>query len=130
MIGNPITFRNFVGQAGGDSAVALGTFVNSQLNPSMSWDDLVWLREMWQGPLVVKGIMRGEDARRAVDLGADAVIVSNHGGRQLDGLPSTISVLPEVVAAVGDDAEVLPRRRRSTRLRRGQGAWRSVRAPA
>ena len=106
LIGNPITFRNFVGQAGGDSAVALGTFVNSQLNPSMSWEDLVWLREVWRGPLVVKGIMRGEDARRAVDLGADAVIVSNHGGRQLDGLPSTISALPEVVEAVSTDAEV------------------------
>lgn len=106
LLGNPITFRNFVGREGGDSAVALGTFVNSQLNPSMSWDDLVWLREIWSGPLVVKGVMRGEDARRAVDLGADAVIVSNHGGRQLDGLPSTISVLPEIVAAVGADAEV------------------------
>lgn len=106
LLGDPITFRNFVGQAANDGAVALGTYVNSQLNPSMSWDDMTWLRKLWSGPLVVKGIMGGSDARKAVDLGADGVIVSNHGGRQLDGLPSTVSVLPEVVAAVGTHAEV------------------------
>lgn len=106
LLGEPITFRNFVGQAASDSAVALGTFVNRQLNPAMCWDDLVWLREIWDGPLVVKGVMTGRDARRAVELGAQAVVVSNHGGRQLDGLPSTVSVLPEVVAEVGADAEV------------------------
>lgn len=106
LFGDPITFRNFVGQAASDSAVALGTFVNRQLNPSMCWDDLIWLREVWDGPLIVKGVMSGRDARRAVDLGVQAVVVSNHGGRQLDGLPSTVSVLPEVVAAVGADAEV------------------------
>jgi L-lactate dehydrogenase (cytochrome) len=105
-LGDPITFRNFVGQGAGDSAVALGTFVNNQLNPSMNWDDLSWLRGLWDGPLIVKGVMTGAAARRAVDLGADAVVVSNHGGRQLDGLPSTVSALPEVVAAVHDDAEV------------------------
>jgi L-lactate dehydrogenase (cytochrome) len=106
LLGEPITFRNFIGQGSGDSAVALGSFVNSQLNPSMNWDDLVWLREIWSGPIVVKGIMRGEDAKRSIDLGADGVVVSNHGGRQLDGLPSTLSVLPEVVEAVGSSAEV------------------------
>ena len=106
LLGDPITFRNFVGQAASDSAVALGTFVNRQLNPAMCWDDLIWLREIWDGPLIVKGVMSGRDARRAVDLGAEAVVVSNHGGRQLDGLPSSVSVLPEVVASVGSDAEV------------------------
>jgi L-lactate dehydrogenase (cytochrome) len=106
LLGDPITFGNFLGQAASNSAVSLGSLVNSQLNPSMCWDDLSWLRELWDGPLVVKGVMSAAAARRAVDLGADAVVVSNHGGRQLDGLPSTISVLPEVVAAVGADAEV------------------------
>lgn len=106
LLSEPITFRNFVGQGAGDSAVALGSFVNSQLNPSMNWDDLVWLREVWSGPIIVKGVMRAEDARRSVDLGADGVVVSNHGGRQLDGLPSTLAVLPEVVDAVGTSAEV------------------------
>jgi isopentenyl diphosphate isomerase/L-lactate dehydrogenase-like FMN-dependent dehydrogenase len=106
LLGDPITFGNFLGQAASNSAVSLGSLVNSQLNPSMCWDDLRWLRDLWDGPLVIKGIMSAADARRAVDLGADAVVVSNHGGRQLDGLPSTISVLPEVVAAVGVDADV------------------------
>ena len=68
-----------------------------------SWDDVAWLRERWHGPLAVKGLLSGDDARRAVSCGADAVIVSNHGGRQLDGAPSTISVLPEVAAAVADE---------------------------
>lgn len=68
-----------------------------------SWDDVAWLRRQWEGPLVVKGLMSGDDARRAVSCGADAVIVSNHGGRQLDGAPATFSVLPEVVAAMSDE---------------------------
>ena len=109
LLSSPITFANFLGAAPGqgDSAVALAKYVNSQLNPAMSWDDLQWLRETWQRPLLVKGVMTPADARRAVDLGADAVVVSNHGGRQLDGLPATIDVLPEIVDAVGDRAEVL-----------------------
>lgn len=72
-----------------------------------SWDDVAYLRRSWPGRLVVKGLLTGDDARRAVDAGADAVIVSNHGGRQLDGAPATLAVLPEVVAAVGDRTEVL-----------------------
>lgn len=72
-----------------------------------TWDDMRWLRERWTGPLVVKGIVTAEDARLAVDLGADAVVVSNHGGRQLDGAPATARALPEVVDAVADRAEVL-----------------------
>ncbi len=109
LLGSPITFRNFIDSdaGGGNSAVALGNYVNSQLNPSMSWDDLRWLREAWSGPLLVKGIMSAHDAREVVKVGADAVVVSNHGGRQLDGLPATIDVLPEIVDAVAGDAEVL-----------------------
>ncbi|GAA0962570.1 alpha-hydroxy acid oxidase [Actinocorallia libanotica] len=72
-----------------------------------TWADLGWIRERWNGPLVVKGLMTPADARRAVDAGADAVVVSNHGGRQLDGLPASLEALPAVVEAVGDRAEVL-----------------------
>jgi len=71
------------------------------------WDDLTWIRDAWHGPIVVKGVHTGDDARRAVDAGAAAVIVSNHGGRQLEGVAATLRVLPEVVAAVGDRVEVL-----------------------
>ena len=73
----------------------------------VTWDDLKWIRQAWNGPIVIKGIHTPEDARRAVDMGADALVVSNHGGRQLDGVAPTLRVLPEVVAAVGDRIEVL-----------------------
>ena len=73
----------------------------------VTWDDLEWIRQAWKGPIVIKGIHTAEDAKRAVDIGADALVVSNHGGRQLDGVASTLRVLPEVVAAVGDRIEVL-----------------------
>jgi isopentenyl diphosphate isomerase/L-lactate dehydrogenase-like FMN-dependent dehydrogenase len=74
---------------------------------TVTWKDLGWIRDLWKGPIVIKGIHTGEDARRAVDEGAAAIVVSNHGGRQLDGVPATIRVLPEVVAAVGGRTEVL-----------------------
>jgi L-lactate dehydrogenase (cytochrome) len=74
---------------------------------AVSWDDLDWLRDAWDGPIVVKGVHTADDARRAVDAGARAIVVSNHGGRQLDGVAPTLRVLPEVVAAVGDRVEVL-----------------------
>ncbi|WP_190816138.1 alpha-hydroxy acid oxidase [Saccharopolyspora pogona] len=74
---------------------------------SPTWTDVDWLRANWRGPLVVKGLLTAEDARRAVDAGADAVIVSNHGGRQLDGAPATLHVLPRIVEAIGGEAEVL-----------------------
>ena len=73
----------------------------------VTWDDLEWIRRAWSGPIVIKGIHTGDDARRAVDLGADALVVSNHGGRQLDGVAPTLRILPEVVASVGDRIEVL-----------------------
>jgi L-lactate dehydrogenase (cytochrome) len=73
----------------------------------VTWDDFHWIREIWHGPIVVKGILTADDARRAVTEGAAAVVVSNHGGRQLDGVPAAIKALPEVVSAVGGQAEVL-----------------------
>ena len=73
----------------------------------VTWDDLKWIRQAWNAPIIIKGIHTAEDARRAVDMGADALVVSNHGGRQLDGVAPTLRVLPEVVAAVGDRIEVL-----------------------
>jgi L-lactate dehydrogenase (cytochrome) len=82
--------------------------VSSALAASaVTWADMRWLRELWPGPIVVKGVLTGDDARRAMDEGASAVVVSNHGGRQLDGLPATIRALPEVVAAVNGQIEVL-----------------------
>jgi len=73
----------------------------------VTWDDLVWIRRQWKGPIAIKGVLTGDDARRAVDGGADAVVVSNHGGRQLDGVAAGLDALPEVVRAVGRDCEVL-----------------------
>lgn len=74
---------------------------------SPTWEDIAWMRRTWQGPLVLKGILSVRDARRALELGADGIVVSNHGGRQLDGAPSSISMLPQIVDAVGDRMEVL-----------------------
>ncbi len=73
----------------------------------ITWDDLRWLRKLWPGPLVVKGVLTGDDARRAIDGGADGIVVSNHGGRQLDTVPASLRALPEVVAAANGQAEVL-----------------------
>ncbi len=92
------TFRNFDG-----TVAELMTHI---FDPTLNWSDLDWLRQQWKGPLVVKGIMSVEDARKAVDHGADAVVVSNHGGRQLDRAPNTFEVLPPIVDAVGDRIEV------------------------
>ncbi|QDZ27939.1 L-lactate dehydrogenase [Noviherbaspirillum sp. UKPF54] len=82
-------------------------WIDSQFDPSVTWDDLAWLRDNWPGKIVAKGILDADDARRAADLGLDGLIVSNHGGRQLDGVPSAISALPAVADAVGDRIDVL-----------------------
>jgi isopentenyl diphosphate isomerase/L-lactate dehydrogenase-like FMN-dependent dehydrogenase len=74
---------------------------------SPSWEDIAWMRANWNGPLIVKGILSTTDARTAAKLGADGIIVSNHGGRQLDGSPASIAVLPQIVEAVGDDVTVI-----------------------
>lgn len=92
--------------AGGAGTATLSSRTNQQFDPAATWADLTWFRENWTGPLVVKGILSAADARQAVRLGAEAVVVSNHGGRQLDGAPATIAALPAVVDAVGGDAEV------------------------
>jgi isopentenyl diphosphate isomerase/L-lactate dehydrogenase-like FMN-dependent dehydrogenase len=82
--------------------------VNAALSRStVTWDDLRWIHELWCGPVVIKGVLTGDDARRAIDAGAAAVVVSNHGGRQLDGVPAALRALPEVVAAVNGRVEVL-----------------------
>jgi L-lactate dehydrogenase (cytochrome) len=82
-------------------------WIASQFDPSVTWDEIAWLRSHWKGKIALKGILDVDDAREAVSRGADAVIVSNHGGRQLDDVPSTISALPEIVKAVGDACDVL-----------------------
>jgi isopentenyl diphosphate isomerase/L-lactate dehydrogenase-like FMN-dependent dehydrogenase len=73
----------------------------------VTWEDFAWIRDAWRGPILVKGVHRPDDARRAVDVGADAVIVSNHGGRQLDGVPASLKMLPDVLSAVNGRIEVL-----------------------
>ena len=83
-----------------DVAAALASAV-------VTWDDLRWLRKAWRAPIIVKGVLTGDDARRAIDEGAEGVVVSNHGGRQLDGVAATLRALPEIVAAVNGQAEVL-----------------------
>ena len=100
-------FKNLVGRVPDVDPGEMARLVNRQFDPSVTWSDLEWMRDAWQGPLVVKGILRPDDARTAVELGAAAIVVSNHGGRQLDHAPSSIRALPPVVDAVGDDAEVL-----------------------
>jgi len=101
------SFGNIVGHARNVTDVSsLSSWTAEQFDPSLSWKDLEWIKQRWGGKLVLKGVMEPEDARLAVESGADAIIVSNHGGRQLDGAPSSISALPRVVHAVGKDIEV------------------------
>jgi L-lactate dehydrogenase (cytochrome) len=101
------TFGNIVGHAQnvGDLA-SLSSWTNEQFDPRLSWEDVAWVKETWGGKLILKGILDPEDARMAADTGADAIIVSNHGGRQLDGARSSISALPAIAEAVGDRIEV------------------------
>jgi L-lactate dehydrogenase (cytochrome) len=102
------SFRNIVGHAKGVGDLsALASWTAEQFDPTLSWDDVKRIKDRWGGKLILKGIMDPEDAELAVKSGADALIVSNHGGRQLDGAQSSISALPEVVRTVGDRIEVL-----------------------
>lgn len=82
-------------------------YVARQFDPTVGWDDVAWMIEQWDGPFLIKGIVNPEDAKRAVEIGASGIIVSNHGGRQLDYMPSTIEVLPHIVQAVAGRAEIL-----------------------
>ncbi|MFD1330050.1 alpha-hydroxy acid oxidase [Mycoplana ramosa] len=101
------TFRNIVGHAKSVTDLStLNAWTSEQFDPQLSWKDVAWIKERWGGKLILKGILDEEDARMAVSTGADAIIVSNHGGRQLDGAPSSISMLPRIVDAVGGQIEV------------------------
>lgn len=100
-------FGNIVGHAKSVSDMSsLSSWTSQQFDPALSWRDVEWIKERWGGKLIIKGIMDREDARLCVESGADALIVSNHGGRQLDGAPSSIRALPEIVDAVGSRIEV------------------------
>jgi L-lactate dehydrogenase (cytochrome) len=101
------TFGNIVGHAKGVGDLSsLSSWTAEQFDPALSWDDVEWIKRRWGGPLIIKGIMDVEDARLAVNSGADALVVSNHGGRQLDGAPSSIAALPGIAQAVGQHIEV------------------------
>ena len=101
------TFGNIVGHVDGVGDVSsLSSWTADQFDPSLNWGDVEWIKKRWGGKLVVKGVMEAEDARLAVDSGADALIVSNHGGRQLDGAPASIEALPSIAEAVGKNIEV------------------------
>ncbi|MGH2378267.1 MAG: alpha-hydroxy acid oxidase [Candidatus Limnocylindria bacterium] len=102
--GGLMSFPNVVLADGPMRYADVGAVLESS---AVAWDDLRWIRAAWDGPIAVKGVLTGEDARRAIDEGADAVVVSNHGGRQLDGAPATLRVLPEVVAAADGRIEIL-----------------------
>jgi len=104
-----LTLANLVGAPGAPRTdiVTLAGVANRQVDPSISWADLAWFRSLWSGPLLLKGVMTAADARRAAEHGIDGLIVSNHGGRQLDGTRATIEALPEIVDAVGNRVEVL-----------------------
>ncbi|SOC35795.1 L-lactate dehydrogenase (cytochrome) [Rhizobium subbaraonis] len=101
------SFGNIVGHAKSvTDLTSLSVWTSEQFDPQLSWKDVAWIKERWGGKLILKGILDEEDARMAVSTGADAIIVSNHGGRQLDGAPSSISMLPRIVDAVGGNIEV------------------------
>ena len=100
-------FRNIVGHVEGVKDMSsLADWTTSQFDPRLSWEDVAEIRRMWDGKVILKGILDAEDAKQAVNVGADAIVVSNHGGRQLDGAASSITALPAIVDAVGDETEV------------------------
>jgi len=106
-----LSVENLVGAgqgtvAGQESGSGLATYINTFIDPSISWRDVEWLRSITKLPVIIKGIVRADDARRAVEAGASGIVVSNHGGRQLDALPATVDALPYVAVAAGARAEV------------------------
>jgi L-lactate dehydrogenase (cytochrome) len=102
------TFGNLYGHVKGmDGVVSLAKWTNDQFDPTLNWKDVEWIRDRWPGKLILKGVLDTEDAKRATKTGASAIIVSNHGGRQLDGASSSISMLPKIVDAVGGDTEIM-----------------------
>jgi L-lactate dehydrogenase (cytochrome) len=108
LAGKRWSFGNLEGHVSGKSgAQSLAQWVGGQFDATLNWKDVEWVRSIWQGPLIIKGILDPDDARLAAQTGASALVVSNHGGRQLDGAPSSISMLPKIADAVGSDIEVL-----------------------
>src|ERR1700733_14299617 len=108
LFGKRRTFGNLVGRIGGSSGIkTLAEWTATQFDASANWRDVEWVRSRWPGKLILKGVLDAEDARFGLSAGADAIVVSNHGGRQLDGAPSSISVLPEIVAAIDGRCEVM-----------------------
>jgi L-lactate dehydrogenase (cytochrome) len=105
----PIIFANVAGMSVGDGtdAISLAEYVGTQFDPSLSWDEIAWLREQWEGPVVVKGIQSVADAVAAADREVDAIAISNHGGRQLDSAPATLDLLPSIAEAVGERTEII-----------------------
>ena len=105
----PIRFANVVGREVGDGAspVTLSDYINTQFDPGLSWDDVDWLRSVWDGPIVLKGVQTVEDAVLAADAGVEAIALSNHGGRQLDGAPATLPLVAPVADAVGGRTEII-----------------------
>jgi L-lactate dehydrogenase (cytochrome) len=102
------TFGNLAGHVKGmENVNSLAAWIASQFDPALSWKDVEWIKKIWPGKLILKGILDVDDAKTAAKLGADAIVVSNHGGRQLDGASSSISMLPKIADAVGSDTELL-----------------------
>jgi L-lactate dehydrogenase (cytochrome) len=108
IMGRPLAFGNLSGALKGHNTLSAGmAYSATTFDPSVTWNDLAWVRTIWKGPLILKGVLDPEDAREAVRTGADGIIVSNHGGRQLDAAASAISVLPRIADAVGHETTVL-----------------------
>jgi L-lactate dehydrogenase (cytochrome) len=105
----PIRFANVAGRDVGDGAspVKLSDYINTQFDPGLSWSDIDWLRSVWRGPVVLKGVQTVADAILAADSGVEAIALSNHGGRQLDGAPATFPLVAPVADAVGDRTEII-----------------------
>ena len=124
----PITFSSVAGHAGidGSTAVALSTYVATQFDPSLSWRDVEWIRSEAGMPVMLKGVQSAADARTAASVGVDAVVLSNHGGRQFEGAPAPLDLLPEVMDAVGESIEVLV----DGGVRRGSDVVKAVRLGA
>jgi L-lactate dehydrogenase (cytochrome) len=123
LLGKRRTFGNVSGRiAGTENLRSYMAWINTQFDQALSWDDVAWIRQQWPGKLIIKGILDADDARQAVKAGADAIVVSNHGGRQLDGAASSISMLPRIADAVGSDIEVLF----DSGIRSGQDVFRAL----
>ncbi len=108
LLGKRKTFGNLEGCVPGmENASSFAAWIATQFDPSLSWKDIDWIRGLWPGKLIIKGVLDVEDARLAAKTGASALVVSNHGGRQLDGAPSSIAALPKIVDAVGSEIEIM-----------------------